>query len=792
MHGQLSNHHCIIHVSQCQYLSLLSVSISEIRDVVTVQMENLHPRVTEIHIYDLIMTVLSKPPISIRLVPFPENRSDRKGLKYALISFLDSSDANRVFSLHHKASLEGMRIQITLDDARNIRKDESLKHHTTALMISNLPRSVQYIGLLVHLSSISKISTKPKVITLHHHPFREDYPSSAYVECATTEDATLCIERLNLTELEGQRMWVRGCRVRINPNSNSDANSKNEEEDASTSRWSELRGKSCTVSLCGFHDLVSYRECIRIGKTSSFSDTNCVIPMATETECQFVSYPKDIALDNDGNDTELASQWRAYRLQKAIPDEVRTWIEWLYFGGTLASSSTNEDVHCIRNVEVVLDAKGQWTNRINLEMISPEAAATVFDLIHHRMYNGHCVRTTYGRGPCCDLTIRMCPIKASITESMIRNWIQNEIREDEVEYIHISKPQHIRDEDGEDITELLDKSLVNEVVMALTSKRALFKCYDILCGLRGEMALQIEEWTVYIGIEVMQIENQKQMNYREYHRRSSWLQINNLESHKIWKQEIEDWIHRKLKALKKGLKQKDIRQIYVYHHEEGSGRPGYALVHCKGNHVACKLMEGLNGRRLAGNVVDIKYLEQSAYDRYHQISEMGLEFIVLFWPKDGRLNGRKWSKSVYKMMMPFPRPTKFEIVNTELFPMGAARMQFGTTKEAQIVFEGLDGQRIGNNTLRTTLRSPMRWKKRIIRRDVLGKGGDGGGAVRGRNVVRRMDVTLQELKELKGIKDGKARRCKLHKVVFENIKKAKNGKSLKQLSTKKVRKRKLL
>merc|ERR1712224_950796 len=76
------------------------------------------------------------------------------------------------------------------------------------LQITNLDPQVSEKQLAAHILKESK--KKPKFLEIHHHS-KGEYPSFAIVQMKALKDAEAVIEKLRMTKLKGQKMWIRKC-----------------------------------------------------------------------------------------------------------------------------------------------------------------------------------------------------------------------------------------------------------------------------------------------------------------------------------------------------------------------------------------------------------------------------------------------------------------------------------------------------------------------------------------------------------------------------------------------------
>jgi len=237
-----------------------------------------------------------------------------------------------------------------------------------------------------------------------------------------------------------------------------------------------------------------------------------------------------------------------------------------------------------------------------------------------------------------------------------------------------------------------------------------------------------------------------------------------------------------------------ITQIYVQHHPDDSGHPGYAVIHCNKPPSAGWLMEELNGQRFEGNVVDIEYLEQKLYDRHNHLTKEGVmnenTFIVMHWPMKVSYDfkERQWTEEwMQKLMAPkdqaFPKPIKFELMAYDVFPMGAAKICYKDKAAASRVFHALDGRRVLNRTLRTTvrgiqdkeLRRGFSLRKRLLRKEANDSKEveNVNGSLCGRNKVKTLQLNLKQLSKLRKMRGGRYKRQLMHQALYINIKKKK-------------------
>merc|ERR1712176_872484 len=191
-----------------------------------------------------------------------------------------------------------------------------------------------------------------------------------------------------------------------------------------------------------------------------------------------------------------------------------------------------------------------------------------------------------------------------------------------------------------------------------------------------------------------------------------------------------------------------------------------------------------------GNVVDLEYLDKDLYDRFYEQEKLTeqKEFVVLHWPMKVKWmrKEKKWSEEfMQKIMEPkekgFPTPTKFKLLPYNAFPMGAAKLSFKTKGAAHRVFNEIDGLRVFNRTLRTTVKGlkpeemTRGLKKRLLRKQVSDAQNMDviNGSLCGRNIVRTVPLNLKQLSTLRKINGGRVKRELMHKALYQNIRKAK-------------------
>jgi len=192
----------------------------------------LPPHVQRPHVFDFVTSVTLRPPMDIYI-----RRLEMRVMSEAIVALDNMRDARVcVRELNHK-KLEGVTVRLKLftEQPREIKEFEAgfkkqralegmdewtrlskaNRNETEWMEWTNLTRTVDEQAILDHIRACKLVPRPPKCILLYQHPVNAEYPGFARIQCHSKEEATTLIERLQLSELHGQRIWAEWKRLQF-------------------------------------------------------------------------------------------------------------------------------------------------------------------------------------------------------------------------------------------------------------------------------------------------------------------------------------------------------------------------------------------------------------------------------------------------------------------------------------------------------------------------------------------------------------------------------------------------
>ena len=178
------------------------------------------------------MEAVDERPLSISFILGSDKASRKAFVKFSKHDLV----AQCMLKLRGK-ELGGRKVTLTEQSSK---KHNPRLETSTWIRISNVDLDLTQQSIADHLRKHSKITGRPKTISLRRDVSDEAQKQTVYVELETKEDALLAVANVCMTELEGKRCWV--------------------ERVTSQGRKETLRGKTEKVILRNLDKNVEYHQ----------------------------------------------------------------------------------------------------------------------------------------------------------------------------------------------------------------------------------------------------------------------------------------------------------------------------------------------------------------------------------------------------------------------------------------------------------------------------------------------------------------------------------------------------